>query len=136
MIRTDDDQGNDKFATLYVSDRSMPNWVPTVGTDKREYWYLFEGGEGGGVFRGKKNEGAVEFVVKLDAGQDYDMQDVTFERSGDQLTYDQKKSNKKRVVIQDANTQAMEGYYSVIVARRDGVQIPCDPMIKNDPRQF
>lgn len=125
---------NDKTATLYVSDKPMPEWVPTIGTDEREYWYLFEGGEGKGVFRGKRDEGAVEFTVKLDAGKDYAMHDVTFERSGDQLAYDQKKSNAKRVVIFDANTQAMDGYYSVIVARQDGVQIPCDPMIKNEPR--
>lgn len=123
---------NDKTATLYVSDKPEPDWTPTVGSDKREYWYSFEGGEGKGVFHGKKNEGAVEFTVKLDADRDYAMHEVKFENSGDQLAY--AKSNDKRVVIFDANTQAMDGYYSVIVARQDGVQIPCDPMIKNDPR--
>jgi len=127
---------NDKTATLRVSSVEEQGWISTIGSDKQVYWYLFEGGSGNGAFHGKKNEKAVEFVVNLDADRDYEMADVTFEKSGDQLVFDRKKSNHKRVVIDDANTEAMEAYYLVIVSRNGDVQIPCDPMIKNDPKAF
>jgi len=124
---------NDKVATLRVSDVEERGWIETTGSDKQTYWYLFEGGAGKGEFHGKQHEKAVEFIVNLDAGKDYEMSNVTFEKAGGQLVFDQKKSNHKRVVIDDANTGALEAYYLVIVSR-NGVDIPCDPMIKNDPK--
>lgn len=128
---------NDKIATLHVArEPASKDWTPTMGSDDKEYWYHFDGGEGGhGVFHARKNEKAVEFTVRLDADSDFRMHDVTFENSGDQLWMDKKKSNANRLVIDDANTEGMDGYYCVIVETKDGaVQIPCDPMIKNDPR--
>jgi hypothetical protein len=126
---------NDKTATLYVSNVQGEGWTKTKGTDNQAYWYLFDGGEGGGEFRGKGHEKSVEFVVNLDADKDYAMSNVSFRDAEGQLSFDEKKSNHKRVVIDDANTGFLEAYYLVTVSR-NGVDIPCDPMIKNDPKAF
>jgi hypothetical protein len=47
---------NSKVATLHVSQTEQAGWRPTMGTDQQIYWYLFDGGEGGGGFRGKKQK--------------------------------------------------------------------------------
>jgi hypothetical protein len=130
---------NDKAATLYVSDVEEKGWTPTKGSDKQPYWYLFDGGEGGGEFHGKGHEKAVEFVVTLDADKEFRMHDVQFKDGEGQLEYVRKKSNHQRCVIADANTGFLEAYYLVVVSREKAdrvIEIPCDPMIKNDPKAF
>jgi hypothetical protein len=128
---------NSKVATLHVSQTEQAGWRPTMGTDQQIYWYLFDGGEGGGGFRGKKTEPGVEFSVDLDAGREYRMDEVRFGGNDGQLTFEKSKGSAKRVVIGDKNDAALEAYYLIVVARQvNGVdiKIPCDPMIKNDPR--
>jgi hypothetical protein len=119
------------------SNPGSKGWVPVTGSDDHPYWYQFDGGEKGGEFRARREEKAVKFVVHLDARGDYQIGDTTFVDGGDQLTLDLSKSNSRRVVIRDANTKEMDGYYCVIVTRRRGlVTIACDPMIKNDPKRI
>ena len=108
-------------------------YTDTTASNGAIYSYRYSGGEGKGgdvIFR---TRGRVTVNVHLDDGRHYSIENVTF--TGDthqQLRWVSSAQTTSTAVIQNTNDQVQTAQYKITVMdERNGVSIPCDPMIAN-----
>jgi len=111
-------------------------WNHVTASNGQMYSFKYSGGyQDKGGLKTKVGDGPALIDVHVDADQRYTIDHVHFtDDAYHQLSW--APGDDASGVIMDANTQAEDADYTIVVAdgQAGGATIPCDPMIQNDPR--
>jgi hypothetical protein len=109
-------------------------WTNVNAANGQPYAFKYTGGHNNnGGLKTKVGDGTATLNLNLSTDDRYTISDVTFTNdTGNQLT---RTMQTGTATITDLNTVAETADYCVLVADSMGnTTIPCDPMIKNDPK--
>ncbi|NUS61753.1 MAG: hypothetical protein HOQ01_12470 [Lysobacter sp.] len=128
--------GKNENVNLLVQPGSQngSGWTNVNAANGQPYAFKYTGGDNNnGGLKTKVGDGAATINLNLSTDDRYTISDITFTNDGgNQLT---RTMQTGTATITDQNTVAETADYCVVVADSIGnTTIPCDPMIKNDPK--
>ena len=113
-------------------------WHTVTASNGQMYSFKYSGGyQDKGGLKTKVGDGEASIDLHVDSDHRYSIDQVQFaDDAYHQLSWLPDPGSDASGVILDANTQAEDADYAIIVAdaKAAGATIPCDPMIQNEPR--